>query len=227
MIYLTGDLHGTGGLERFKRKNFPDGWNLTKQDTVVVLGDFGIPWRMDGSDRYALEWLDKEAPWTTVFVDGNHENFSLLKQFSKRKWNGGAVHSLNRSVLHLMRGEIYMIDGFTFLAAGGATSIDMIYRVPYQSWWPDESWGSRDITNIMNSTIDNSIDYVLAHTAPYSIISQLVDTKSFVDPISKTMDEIQIPFNKIWYFGHIHFNASFNNGRYVSLFKNIVPLNTD
>jgi hypothetical protein len=139
MIYLTGDTHGYKGLNRFYPQNFPIGNTLTKQDTMVILGDFGIPWSNNGSDRYWLEWLN-EMPWTTVFIDGNHENFNTLNQYPVKEWNGGRIHEIKSSIYHLIRGEVFTIEGNTILAAGGAESIDKESRIPYKEWWQQGHW---------------------------------------------------------------------------------------
>lgn len=38
MVFVTGDLHGN--LERFKPKYFPEQANMTKDDTVIIAGDY-------------------------------------------------------------------------------------------------------------------------------------------------------------------------------------------
>jgi hypothetical protein len=40
MFYFTGDTHSD--LSRFTLENFPEQKHLTKNDYVVILGDFGI-----------------------------------------------------------------------------------------------------------------------------------------------------------------------------------------
>lgn len=44
--------------------------------------------------------------YTTLFVDGNHENFDRLSDYPIDTWNGGKVHKIRPSVIHLMRGQI-------------------------------------------------------------------------------------------------------------------------
>ena len=46
----------------------------------------------------------------------------MLGELPVREWNGGLVHEARPHVLHLMRGEVYGIDGLTVLAMGGAAS---------------------------------------------------------------------------------------------------------
>lgn len=68
-------------------------------------------------------------PWTTLFVDGNHENFELLDDYPVSSWHGGKVHFIKESVIHLMRGQIDTIDGQTFFTFGGGYSCDIETRV--------------------------------------------------------------------------------------------------
>lgn len=68
-------------------------------------------------------------PWTILFVDGNHENFELLDDYPVSSWHGGKVHFIKESVIHLMRGQIYTIDGLTFFTFGGGYSCDIETRV--------------------------------------------------------------------------------------------------
>lgn len=49
-VYVTGDVHGRAeyGSSRFAFKNWPLGRTLTRDDAVIVAGDFGFVW--DGSN---------------------------------------------------------------------------------------------------------------------------------------------------------------------------------
>ena len=72
--------------------------------------DFELPENISSDDFAAIEkkWQEKwleEKPFTTLFVDGNHENFDLLNTLPERQWNGGRVHVVREHVLHLMRGH--------------------------------------------------------------------------------------------------------------------------
>ena len=61
-----------------------------------------------------------------MFVDGNHENYTrLYNDYPVEEWNGGKVHRIRDSVIHLMRGEIYDIDNKKIFVFGGAFSHDI------------------------------------------------------------------------------------------------------
>ena len=71
MIYITGDCHGD--WKRFSMDSFPEQQGMTRDDFVIVCGDFGL-WNNDKTEKW---WL-AEKNFTGRFVDGNHENFDRL-----------------------------------------------------------------------------------------------------------------------------------------------------
>ena len=125
MIYITGDIHGSP--ERLGVHSFYEQKEMTRDDVVIICGDFGMVWEESGesaSEQYWLKWLE-DKPFTTVFVCGNHENFDRLYQYPVKEWHGGKVHEIRPHVLHLMRGEVFDIEGLKFFAFGGASSHDI------------------------------------------------------------------------------------------------------
>ncbi len=103
MIFVTGDIHSKPN--RFSADIFYEQKEMTKEDYLIILGDFGLVLESDSESRtekYWLDWLEKK-PFTTLFVDGNHENFDRLDAYPVEEWNGGKVHKLRPSVIHLMR----------------------------------------------------------------------------------------------------------------------------
>ena len=97
---------------------------MGREDYVIVTGDFGGLW--DGSPKDPiLVGLLEEKPFTTLFVDGNHENFDLLNALPERPWNGGRVHVVREHILHLMRGQVFTFGGLTWFTMGGASSHDI------------------------------------------------------------------------------------------------------
>lgn len=144
MIYITGDLHGTAeyGRNRLSARCWPQGRDLSRDEIVIVAGDFGYVWDGSRIDAYWLKWLE-EKPWTTCFVDGNHENHALLGSLPKRMWNGGRVHEVMPHVLHLMRGQVFDIDGLSIFTMGGASSHDREWRTEGESLWPSAANGGK------------------------------------------------------------------------------------
>lgn len=56
MIYITGDCHRD--FRRFNTKNFPEQKEMTKEDYVIICGDFGGVWDREEMDE-GLENLEK------------------------------------------------------------------------------------------------------------------------------------------------------------------------
>ena len=126
MIYITGDTHAEF-KHRFNMENFPEQTEMTKDDYVIICGDFGGVWDAGGEskdEKYWLDWFEGRS-YTLLFVDGNHENFDRLNGYPVKEWCGGKVHELRPHVLHLMRGQVFEIDGKKIFTFGGASSHDI------------------------------------------------------------------------------------------------------
>jgi hypothetical protein len=94
-VFVAGDIHGThdiGKLRHLRDECRYGKLELTKDDYVIICGDFGLLWNNQylkdyyGEESYSipsnpkddmwsyeelqlLKWYD-ECPWTTLFVDG-------------------------------------------------------------------------------------------------------------------------------------------------------------
>ena len=125
MIYITGDCHRD--FKRFSTRIFPEQKEMIKEDYVIICGDFGGVWskgKEDKEEKYLLDWLENK-PFTTLFVDGNHENFDRLYAYPAEEWHGGRVHMVRPSVIHMMRGQVFEIEGKHIFTFGGASSHDI------------------------------------------------------------------------------------------------------
>ena len=49
MIYLTGDTHISIDIVKLNTNNFPEQKNFTKDDYVIILGDFCLYWHDNGT----------------------------------------------------------------------------------------------------------------------------------------------------------------------------------
>ena len=210
-IFITGDTHGDIDFHKLNSKNFPQGKELTKEDYVIVCGDFGICWDGGAQDKYLREWYESK-PWTTLFIDGNHENFSLLSQYPEEDFFGGKVHRISPSILHLERGEIFMLNGKTFFAMGGASSIDKAYRRVGVSWWPEEIPSEEEFLNGNKnlSLHDDKVDIILTHTAPAYYHQQSVKRDYGADKVNRYLQTIFdcVDYKK-WFCGHYHIDEDF------------------
>lgn len=228
MIYITGDLHGEHDIEKLYPHNFAEGQALCKDDYLVILGDFGLIWS-DFSSKEEDEGLSflENAPWTTLFIDGNHENFPRLRGFPEKEMFGGTVGVISPSIFHLkQRGEIYNIpdvqSGNTYKCwcFGGGKSLDKFTRMDGITWWKEEE-PTREECNYGLDTLEsagNSVDFVFTHEAPTT--SNVYHLTKYLSLIAETTH-----FGK-WFFGHHHVNQSFIIGgkAYQGLYEDIVRL---
>ena len=93
MIFITGDTHGS--YERFSLQNFPEQKAMNKNDYVLILGDFGI-WDCSLEQEEKRKWLS-DKNFTTLFIDGNHENYDLLNTYPIESWKGGEVQFITNN----------------------------------------------------------------------------------------------------------------------------------
>lgn len=173
MIYITGDTHGMEDWEKINTTRFPEQKELTKDDYLIVLGDFGGVWDGSEEDRYILKSYDKR-PFTTLFIDGNHENHDLLDKYPVEEWNGGKIQRISDSVIHLMRGQVYAFGGTKVFAMGGAESTDRMYRREGVSWWAREMPSDEEYEEALKNLamVNFKADIVLTHCAPEGYIGK-------------------------------------------------------
>lgn len=220
-ILITGDLHGDMSIKRLSFKNFPFGKLLTKSDFLIVAGDFGLIWDGSNTDKYWLDWLD-DKPWTTLFIDGNHENFDLLESYPIEHWNGGKVRKIRPSIIHLMRGQVFTLHNKTFFTFGGASSIDKEYRKEGVSWWSRELPSQEEFEEALESLAahKNRVDYVISHTCSKNTLQMLLNLLEHqAKPADVANEYLSIIEKKIsyrhWYFGHFHDNIDLPNRQHL------------
>lgn len=222
-IYLTGDTHGMLDIGRLTERFELDD-KLTKQDYLIILGDAGILWnQVDDEDVHRI--LEK-LPVTTLWIDGNHENFDLLEKYPESYWNGGRVHRISESIIHLCRGQVFEIDGRTFFTFGGGNSIDKFWRLPSVSWWPQEMPTNFEYEEGISNLEQNNwqVDYVLTHTCPTFVARQLVTSMHpGEEPLQEYLNHVaeRLAF-KEWFFGHWHMDTKVEKFR--CLYRDIVEL---
>lgn len=224
MIYVTGDKHIPIDIDALMKRNFPDQSEMSKNDYVIICGDFGGLWSGGKKEEYWLALLDNRN-FITLFVDGNHENFSMLNAYPICQWNGGKIHKIKDSVFHLMRGQIFTIDNCSFFTMGGGTSVDKIFRREGVSWWKEEQPSDSEyveaITNL--DKYNWKEDYVITHTCSRTIMKKYLYDKEnsnlngFFDVL-----EYKLKF-KHWYFGHFHENIKLDN-LHTLLYKKMIPV---
>lgn len=230
MIYITGDTHGEHNVDKLFPGRFPDGKRLTKDDYLIITGDFGAIWYGNKLDDIRLEFWE-EKPYTVLFVDGNHENFHALNKYPVEIWNGGKIHRIRNNVIHLMRGQIFTIEGKTFFTFGGGLSIDKINRIPGISWWEEEEPSMKEMNEALDNLekANNQVDYIITHAAPETIMRTKLCkfhpmyqmdclTEKFLDHIFGYVKY------KTWFCGHYHFDRYISQDNFMVLYNDVIKL---
>lgn len=249
MVFITGDIHGN--IERFLCDCFPEQKEMTKDDYVIIVGDFGVIFDTPESreEQIKLKELDK-MPFTTLFIDGNHENFDRLNTYPIEEWHGGKIHKINGSVYHLMRGQVFEIEGRTFFTFGGASSHDIrdgileigdkrikewrkdrtkLFRINHISWWKEELPTDAEMKEGLKNLkrYNNKVDYILTHSPYTSVLSQMDSGGRLYksDILSDYLQRIkQTTDYRQWIFGHMHVNQAFYWERSVCIYEQISRL---
>ena len=125
-------MHGC--LERLYDKNFR---KLKAGDVLIVAGDFGYIFDGSKTEREVIDYLSTRR-FVTAFLDGTHDNMTKINSSRVTYWHGGKVHRIKGNLIHLMRGQIFSIDGHSFFTFGGGESVDKDMRIENGLWWREE-----------------------------------------------------------------------------------------
>ena len=161
-----------------------------------------------------------------LLMVSNHENHNLLDSYPISEWNGGKVHFITPSIIHLMRGQVYEIGNKKFFTMGGAESHDKIFRKEGTSWWSREMPSDEEYEEGLNNLdrVNNEVDYIISHCAPDQIQNQIAywyehyKLTNFLEIVRQTVDY------KWWYFGHYHIDKDFLDDKTTCLYQDVVEL---
>lgn len=224
MIFATGDMHGDYDL--FSQKKFK---KINDGDTLLVCGDFGFIWTGDSKERKILDKLSRKK-YNICFVDGTHENFDLLDKFPVVDFAGGRAHKIRENIYHLMRGQVFEIEGEKIFAMGGGESPDIDMR--------GDSAISADETPTREQMREGAknlerykfkVDYVITHE-PAQKIKNFLKLK---DGDALRFSGLNAYFQELsenceytrWFFGSLH-EDKFVSPSQIALFQNLVNVQT-
>lgn len=203
MLYVTGDVHAD--LRDFESRPFG---RLKKEDYVVVCGDFGMVWDGSAEEQKNLTKLGK-SKHQILFLDGAHENFDLLEKYPVTDWNGGKVQVVSGNLLHLMRGQVYNIDGKKIFTFGGGESEDKEMREPGKGWWPQEVPSNEEMRGGIENLVANDwqVDYIFTYEAPSSVHRLLTADAGEFNTFHIYLDHIREKSHYMrWILGNYHCN---------------------
>lgn len=229
MYILNADPHG----QYDKIVNFCSRIELTKEDTLILLGDVGANYFGDLRDDERKKQL-ANLPCNVLCVHGNHEmRPEHIIKYKLIDYNGGKVWYDCRypGVMFAKDGEIFDFDGNKCLVIGGAYSVDKFYRLKKGYLWFDDEQPSDEIKRFTEENLSAhkwKVDYVFSHTCPISYEPREVFLNNLEQ---KTVDKtteiwlggIEYRLNyKRWYVGHFHTDKVQDKVRF--LFNDFIEL---
>ncbi|MDI9590249.1 MAG: ROK family protein [Acidobacteriota bacterium] len=238
-VYVTGDIHGWLDIGKLTPERWPTGATLRRSDFLVICGDFGLVWTDPPTleEKFFLDWLDSR-PWTTLFIDGNHENYALLDSFPTCEWRGGKVSRIpgTSHIIHLLRGQVYEMGKFgRWFCMGGAASHDVGGRVEGLSWWPREMPSQQEYAEALANLerVGWEVDYVFTHEVPRKLRRHAMvrhydpsreqddELTAFLQMVDDRLDKRRL---KVWYAGHYHDDMMLRDRQHAELYNQIVEL---
>lgn len=183
-------------------------------------------------------------------MDGNHENHDAIAAFPVEEWNGGKIHRIRSHVLHLMRGQIFELEGYRFFTMGGARSHDIEdgllelndpdferkllmlqrkprarFRINHISWWEQELPSDEEYAEARQN-LDQcgwQADYIVTHCAPTST-AMMESRHNEADRLTDFLQEVKEKAEySYWLFGHYHDNRAIDS-KHILLWEQIVQI---
>lgn len=165
-IMFLGDVHGND-------KFFTQAVKVAAADgchAVIQVGDFGY-WEHAKEGKSFLKWCERylqEKGLTLYWLDGNHENHSVLRANygpggDRHKPTPEGFWQMRSNIFYLPRGVRWNWEGVDFMALGGAYSIDKDWRTEGKSWWPEERITAEEAEY---ASRPGNVDVMLTHDCP-------------------------------------------------------------
>ena len=219
MIYVTGDTHGD--ITRFKKRELK---KFTKNDYIIICGDFGFLWDESLIEKENLEFL-KAQKYTILFVDGTHENFDLLESYPTVDYKGGKATKIADNIYHLQRGEIFSIDGKFIFTFGGGVSSDLQQLMDSNTWYEREMPTEEEMQRAVNKlkSFNCEVDYIITHETSATYKHKIwhnchaTEINDFLEYLAT-----QVRYDK-WFFGNLHTDFVVDEKAF-AVFEEIIPI---
>ena len=208
---IRGDVHGNAReLVRWCEAN-------KDYSALIILGDFGMNYYLDGSENRKKKWL-QETDMLFYVVRGNHEERPENVP-GMELWYDAAVSNFiyvepkYPNIRYLVDGYIYKFNDYHALVLGGAYSVDKWWRLRAggdAKWFASEQLTDEEKALIQEECAGEWVDFVFSHTCPYSVMPRdlflnSVDQQTVDNSMEFWLEELskQIRFT-VWLFGHFH-----------------------
>lgn len=160
-ILMVGDLHANTGVafQAIDRAAELDA------DVILQVGDFGF-WPRQQSGRSFLTKVEARLARRDLelwWIDGNHEDFDRL---DARPISPDGRRKISRHIWHLPRGFRWQWGVSTWVAAGGAISVDQYGRAKGLSWFPEEALTDEQADDVIAA---GPAQVLVSHDAPLGV----------------------------------------------------------
>ncbi len=237
MIAVISDVHFPSDKER--QKSIQSGLrNMPDIHALFICGDFTDNRNdtKEGEDMHLPDYM-RDLPYPVFFIDGNHEDYNVLKRLPEideaerevlLKKHGCNVERNNTrkaadGIYYLKRGSVCTADGFSILAIGASTTGPGYKKNHPDIWQPDEDLTPEDEERISDaiSKNNNTFDLVMTHTVPERMVRAWFPEKD----LSVTNDILYRVWKKIsyryWMFGHFHQDIDYPE-KFHCLYRDII-----
>lgn len=160
-VLVVGDLHSNTGAALA----IIDHAAMLPADVILQVGDLGW-WSRDPQGQKFLRKIEKRLALRDLelwWVDGNHESHDLLLA---RPIGEDGRRQVSEHMWHLPRGYRWQWGTSTWVAVGGAVSVDKAYRTEGKTWFAAEELTDDEADAIIAG---GPADVVVAHDAPLGV----------------------------------------------------------
>jgi hypothetical protein len=209
LVAMAGDWHGnTGWAMRMVER-------VAGEVRVILhLGDFGF-WKQDPASAKYLRKLTQVLArhgMHLAFVDGNHEWHTGLLERPIDPATG--LRPVTERIWHLPRAYRWQWGESTWMAHGGAVSVDRDLRKRGKDWWPEEVLSDEDVQRAITG---GPADVMLCHDVPAGVpidkagldgrpLEAVVDSLEHRRLLRWVVDEVRP--RHLWH-GHFHHRHEF------------------
>jgi Calcineurin-like phosphoesterase len=160
-ILLVGDLHANTGAAFQALDHAAE----IGADLVLQVGDYGW-WPRDLGGQKFIRKVEKRLALRGLdlwWIDGNHSDFDRL---DAHPIDEDGRRQLSDHVWHLPRGFRWQWGDSTWVAVGGAVSVDKHTRIEGKTWFAAEELTNEQADSIIAA---GPADVVVAHDAPLGV----------------------------------------------------------
>lgn len=142
------------------------------------------------------------------------------------EWNGGKARNICGNIYHLLRGQVFQLEGKKIFTFGGGESAEKQFRIDAGKWWIREMPTREEMMEGVENLKKNGmkVDYVVTHE-PSPRMRRLNRFGEDESPLEQFFEGLikSIEFEK-WFFGSLHIDRTVTASNY-ALFSQVVAAN--